>query len=145
MQVAMGFSLEGLYPSSKKGARIGPWSSFAWAPLWDLCCNLGGDGLIGKKLARAGQQNIAAEVEATTAVRLAERLTALINLKIPEAMEKTFRQAGHAQGAVTIDAKGHLVDKKGKTQTAEQCAMFTAKDVRDLRDFMRDSGGFIIG
>ena len=142
----MGYLLTALNPTpTLKRRKSPPWSPRAWTPLWELCCQLGADDLIDKKLAKAGNYNDGAGLDARGAARLADRLTGIINLKLPEQMEAAFRAEGHTLGAVTVDAEGLCTNKKGKVKAPEQCAMFTAKDVRDLRDFMRDSGGFIIG
>ena len=140
----MGYSLNGLNPTSKKGKSSGVWHSRAWDPLWELCCQLGADDLIDKKLAKAGSYNDGAGLCAKDSGRLADRLTGIINLKVPEQMETAFKTAGHTLGEITVSARGRCRDQKGKAKTPEQCAMFTAKDVRDLRDFFRDCGGFTI-
>lgn len=141
----MGYSLNGLNPTSKKGKSSGVWHGRAWEPLWELCCQLGADDLIPENHhSEFGTYDDGAGLCAKDSARLADRLTGIINLKVPEQMETAFKTAGHTLGEITVSARGRCINKKGKAKTPEQCTMFTAKDVRDLRDFFRDCGGFTI-
>lgn len=154
----MGMDVYGKAPKSEAGKYFRN-NCWWWRPLWNYCCDVAVD-IIDGEVARGGQFNDGAGLDALRSQKLAARLTKLIRKGDVKKYEKAYAATIASVPDETCDLCGgtgkrhgspregtwtcNKCEGKGAVRPSETWYPFSEKNVREFAAFLRDCGGFEI-